>query len=84
MSGFFDFNRKAIGPEFDRKETLASSIRPRNANNREIVTSSFGGPSVQRYNPYTENLSEELLFQTWMPTDEPSLNALYRNIHRYD
>lgn len=85
MSGFFDFDKKAIGPTFEKKETLAASIRPRKVQDSNIITSSFGGgPSVQRYNPYTENLSEELLFQTWMPKDEPSLNALYRNIHTYD
>lgn len=99
MPGFFDFNRKAIGPEFARNEILASSVRPRKGKQRIITaagtSSGFSGmnyagstsrnsPSVQRYNPVQENLAEELLFQTWLPRDLPSIHQLFRDIHQYD
>ncbi len=88
MGGIFDFDNKAIGPTFEKKKVFAASTRPRKVLNKNMVTSSYGGRSsshnTQRYNPYTENLADELLFQSWLPQDEPSLNALFRNIHKYD
>ena len=86
----FDFKRAIYGSAFSRKKVKAS-IKPRGVPSYKNVTLATYGhgqygpfPRTTRYSPPYEDLSEDLIFQSWIPSDQRRLHKMYRDIHLYD